>query len=155
VVFTMLANHYAMTFGHRHAWLVLVGMTLAGALIRVWFVMRHRGRAPWWVLAAGIACVAALAFLIAPQKKPTAEQVGFDKIKTVIDARCVSCHAQKPSFQGIAEAPKGVALETQEQVRRFAQQIHQQTVLTRAMPPGNLTGMTEEERGLLGRWLGR
>src|SRR5438094_411525 len=41
VVFVMISNHYAMTFGHRWSWLLLVAMTLAGALIRVWFVLRH------------------------------------------------------------------------------------------------------------------
>jgi uncharacterized membrane protein len=30
--------------------------------------------------------------------------------------------------------------------------VHQQAVLTHAMPPGNLTGMTEDERALVGRW---
>ena len=152
VVFTMIANHYAMTFGHAQAWLALVAMTLAGALIRVWFVMRHKGKAPWWVLAAGLLCVAALAFLLLPLKNNLRVRASFEEAKRVIDLRCVSCHAQKPSFQGLAEAPKGVMLESPEQVRRFAQQVHQQTVLTRAMPPGNLTRMTDEERALLGRW---
>ena len=70
----------------------------------------------------------------------------------MIDTRCVSCHAEKPSFQGIAEAPKGVKLDTPERVRAQALQIHTQAVLSKAMPPGNLTGVTEEERALLDRW---
>jgi len=70
----------------------------------------------------------------------------------VVDTRCVSCHAEKPSFQGMAEAPKGVKLDTPERIRAQAPQIHQQTVLGKAMPPGNLTGITEEERALLDRW---
>jgi uncharacterized membrane protein len=70
----------------------------------------------------------------------------------VIDARCVTCHAEKPAFHGIAEAPKGVMLDTQARVRAQAVRIHQQAVLSRAMPPGNLTGITEEERRLLERW---
>ena len=70
----------------------------------------------------------------------------------MIEARCVACHAQKPSFQGLAEAPKGVMLDTPERIRAQVVQIRQQAVLTRAMPPGNLTQMSEEERSLLGRW---
>jgi uncharacterized membrane protein len=70
----------------------------------------------------------------------------------VINARCVACHAEKPAFQGIAEAPKGVLLDTQARVQTQATRIHQQAVLSRAMPPGNLTGITEEERQLLERW---
>jgi uncharacterized membrane protein len=78
--------------------------------------------------------------------------VDFSEVKQVLDIRCVSCHADKPSFQGIAEAPKGVKLDAPERIRALALQIHQQTVLSKAMPPGNLTGMTEEERALLDRW---
>ena len=73
-------------------------------------------------------------------------------MKLVLDTRCVSCHAEKPSFQGLPEAPKGVKLDTPERVRAQALKIHQQTVLSKAMPPGNLTGMTDEERALLDRW---
>ncbi len=43
--------------------------------------------------------------------------------------------------------------DTPEQVRAAAPRIHQQTVATQAMPIGNLTKMTDEERALLARWL--
>jgi len=152
VVFTMISGHYAMSFGHRWAWLVLVGMTLAGALVRVWFVMRHKGATPLWVLFAGLAFIAGTAFLIRPIEEKAEGPVSFEDVKRVIDARCVSCHADKPSFPGIAEAPKGAKLDTPERIRAQALLIHQQTVAARVMPPGNLTGMTEEERSLLGRW---
>ena len=152
VVFTMISNHYAMTFGHRWSWLLLVALTVAGALVRVWFVMRHKGRAPAWVWILGVLCVVAAAALIAPQRPKETAKVDFSEVKRVVDTRCVSCHADKPSFQGIAEAPKGVKLDAPERIRALSLQIHQQTVLSKAMPPGNLTGMTEEERALLDRW---
>ena len=152
VVLVMISNHYAMLFGHRWNWLVLVGMTLAGALIRVWFVMRHKGRAPAWVWIAGALVIVAVAWLIAPAQEKSGEKVSYAEVRNVMDQRCTACHAQRPSFQGIAEAPKGVVLESEERVRAHAAQIHQQTVLTRAMPPGNLTQMTESERELLRRW---
>ena len=60
--------------------------------------------------------------------------------------------AAKPTFPGMAEAPKGVLLDTPEHIRARATQIQQQAVLTRTMPPGNVTQMTEAERELLGRW---
>ena len=152
VVFTMLSNHYAMTFGHRWAWVILVLLTVAGALVRVWFVMRHKGRAPAWVWIAGVLLVAAAAALVSPARPKPGAAAAFSDVKRVIDVRCLSCHADKPSFQGLAEAPKGVKLDTPERVRAQALQIHQQTVLSRAMPPGNLTGLTEDERALLDRW---
>jgi uncharacterized membrane protein len=152
VVFTMISNHYAMTFGHRWAWLLLVALTVAGALVRVWFVMRHKGRAPAWVWIAGVALIAAAALLIAPKRETGVAAVAFPQVKQVIDMRCLSCHAEKPSFQGFPEAPKGVKLDTPERIRAQALQIHQQAVLSKAMPPGNLTGLTEDERALLDRW---
>jgi uncharacterized membrane protein len=152
VVFTMVSNHYATAFGHRWAWVVLVLLTLAGALVRVWFVMRHKGRAPAWVWIAGVLLVVAAAALISPARPKPGAAAAFSDVKRVIDVRCLSCHADTPSFQGLAEAPKGVKLDTPERVRAQSLQIHQQTVLSRAMPPGNLTGLTEDERALLDRW---
>jgi len=153
VLVVMISNHYATLFGHRFAWLALVALTIAGALVRVWFVMRHKGRAPAWVWVMGLAFILFTAWLVGPQRQAAADKVEFSAVKQVIDARCVACHADKPSFQGFAEAPKGVKLDTPERIRALMQPIHQQSVLARAMPPGNLTGMTEEERMLLDRWL--
>ena len=152
VVFTMVSSHYATVFGHRWAWLALVALTIAGALVRVWFVLRHKGRAPAWVWIAGAVFFIAAAFLLIPRAQGPAGTVSFSEVQGVIGIRCLSCHAEKPSFQGLPEAPKGVKLDTPGRVRAQALQIHRQTVLSRAMPPGNLTGMTEEERSLLDRW---
>jgi uncharacterized membrane protein len=63
------------------------------------------------------------------------------------------CHAQKPTFAGFEQPPGGVMLDTPERIRAAAPRIHQQTIATQAMPIGNLTKMTPEERALLGRWL--
>jgi len=152
VIFTMISGHHAMTFGTRWSWLVLIAMGLAGALIRLWFVARHKGSAPAWTLVAGLVMVAAVAAMLAPRSS-TGAAVPLAEAKQVIDRRCVSCHADKPVFQGLAEAPKGVKLDTPERIEAQRLTIHQQSVLTRAMPPGNLTGMTDEERALLDRWV--
>jgi uncharacterized membrane protein len=145
VVFTMISSHYPMTWH----WLVLVAMTLAGALIRVWFVMRHKGGAPAWVWIAGVLCIVAAAILVAPAKPQG--KASFDEVKSVINARCVSCHADKPTFQGLPEAPKGVKLDSEERIRAQAAKIRE-TVRTRAMPPGNLTQLSDEERALIEKW---
>ncbi|HYT47365.1 MAG TPA: urate hydroxylase PuuD [Burkholderiales bacterium] len=153
VIFTMISGHHAMTFGGRWNWLVLVALTLAGALIRVWFVQRHKGRAQAWVWIASVILVIAIAWLLAPKAQPPAEPVSFAEVNQVIHARCLVCHAEKPAFPGLAEAPKGVRLDTPERVRAQAQPIYQQTALARAMPPGNITGMTEDERAVIARWV--
>jgi uncharacterized membrane protein len=152
VVFTMISNHYATAFGHRWGWLVLVALTIAGALVRVWFVMRHKGRAPAWVWIAGVAFFVGAAALVAPRPDTQAGSAAFADVKQVLDTRCVACHADKPSFQGLPEAPKGVKLDSAERIRTQALAIHQQAVLSKAMPPGNLTGMTDAERSLIDRW---
>jgi uncharacterized membrane protein len=152
VVFTMISGHTGAVFGARSAWLVLVAMTVAGALVRVWFVMRHKGRAPAWVWALGAIVFVATAAVLAPREARDTGAVPFARVQGVIGARCVSCHADKPAFQGLAEAPKGVKLDTPERVRAAAPQIYQQAARSKAMPPGNLTGMTDDERALLDRW---
>jgi len=152
VIFTMISGHHAFTFGQRWNWLVLIAMALAGALIRLWFVARHKGRAPVWTLVLGLIVVGVVMVMLAPRPQTVAETVKFSELKQVLDLRCLSCHAEKPSFQGLAEAPKGVKLDTPERIQAQRLLIHQQTVLSKAMPPGNLTAMTEEERALIDRW---
>jgi len=144
-VFTMIAGHYPMTWH----WLALVALTLAGALVRVWFVMRHKGKAPAWILATGIALIVLTAFLLKPKTEQGA--VSFDEVRKVVEARCAACHAEKPTFQGMTEAPKGVKLDTADRVHAQRAQIGQQ-VRSRAMPPGNLTALSDSERLLLDRW---
>ncbi len=152
VVFTMISNHYATIFGHRWNWVILVLLTIAGALVRVWFVMRHKGRAPAWVWIAGVVFFVIAAGLVAPRREAQTTPAAFADVKQVLDTRCLSCHADRPSFQGLPEAPKGVKLDTPERIRAQALAVHQQSVLSRAMPPGNLTGLTPEERQALDAW---
>jgi uncharacterized membrane protein len=152
VVFVMVSNHYAMSFGSAWNWLVLVALTVAGVLIRAWFVMRHKGRASPWPLAGGLLVLAGIAALLAPRTDPAAGKASFAEVRTVIAQRCAVCHAEQPAYSGVAQAPKGIPLDTPERIRAHALQIHQQSVATRVMPPGNLTGLTDDERALLDRW---
>jgi uncharacterized membrane protein len=148
VIFAMISGHHAMTYGSGSNWLVLLALGIAGALVRVWFVARHKGSAPAWTLGAAFLLIAASAALVAP--RPSG-QASFADVEPVIATRCASCHADKPTFQGLAEAPKGVKLDSEERIRAQAAQIRQ-TVRARLMPPGNLTGLTDQERALLEQW---
>jgi uncharacterized membrane protein len=151
VIFTMISGHHAMTFGHSWSWLALIALTLAGALVRLWFVARHKGRAPAWILAAGLAVVGVMIVMLAPRPQAVSQAVDPSAVKRVIEQRCVSCHAEKPTLQGVAEAPRGVKLDSEERIRAAAPLIRQ-TVRARTMPPGNLTGLTDAERALIERW---
>jgi len=153
VIFTMMSGHHAMTYGHRWSWLVLIAMALAGALIRLWFVARHKGTPPAWTLVAGLFVVGVVMVMLSPRLEAPTQAVSFSEVKQVVDQRCLVCHAEKPVFPGIAEAPKGFKLDTPERIQALQPLIYQQAVLTRAMPPGNITQMTDAERALLDRWV--
>ena len=151
VIFTMISGHHAMTFGHSWNWLVLIALTLAGALVRLWFVARHKGQAPPWALGVALLAVAVVVVMLAPRPQAVSQPVDPAEVKRIIELRCANCHADTPTFQGFVEAPKGVKLDSDERIRAQAPLIRQ-TVRARTMPPGNLTGLTEEERALIERW---
>ena len=153
VLFTMISNHFAMTYNHEFNWAILIAISLAGALVRVYFVARHSGRASLLpAIAAGVLLLI-VAVAIAPRAtSASAGSVDFDAVRAVVHHRCTSCHAAVPEHPGFQAAPAGVVLETDRQIAAEALRIHQQTVVTRAMPIGNLTNITEEERALIDRW---
>lgn len=156
VLFLMISNHYAMTYNHPHAWAVLGAIMLAGVLIRHFFNLRHKGRVEWKYPAAGVAVLLVLAVLLAPAAPPRVETarggVDFARVRAIMDQRCVSCHAARPTQPGFAAAPGGVLLDTPEQVGQHAARIYQQTVQLKAMPLANLTRMTDAERALVAAW---
>ena len=154
VLFVMMSSHYAFTYGHRYNWALLIALSVAGALIRVWFVDRHKGKqsALTLVAAAALLGVVAWAGMPANRQSGTATAVDFGRVRDVVAQRCAVCHAERPSYPGIPAPPKGMALETDAQIRQQATLIVQQSVVTRVMPPGNLTAMTDDERALLARW---
>lgn len=155
VLFVMISNHYALSYNHDWNWLILIGLSVAGALIRVYFVARHKGNAsPLTLIIAGV-LLAAMIVAGAPEPTPDTppgEATSFSEIKQIISTRCTSCHSQTPSQAGFASAPAGVVLETDEQILSRALLIHQQAVVAKAMPLGNLTGMTQVERDKMNRW---
>jgi len=153
VLFAMISNHYALTYGHRYNWLILAAISLAGALIRLYFVARHRGGASPLPAAAAAAILLAVAAAIAP--RPGAGVVpaaSLDEVRVVIEHRCVSCHAARPTHPAFPAPPAGVVLDSDADILADAERIYQQTVVTRAMPIGNLTGISDEERAVVSAW---
>ena len=109
-----------------------------------------------WTLAPASIGLAALVFVTAQsyskQSSLTAD-VGFDQVQPVFQARCISCHAVNPTDDIIKETPKGVALETEGEIKKHLPKIFEMTVISKSMPLGNKTNMTEEERQLIGAWV--
>lgn len=152
VLFTMLSNHYPALYGPAHNWLVLVVMMLGGALIRHFFVARHKrvvaGQpAPWGYAIAGTLLLLGVAAWLkpAPVANGPAAPPAFAEVRTVIEQRCVMCHNAQL-------ANKNVALHTPELIAQHAQAVYQQAVVQRLMPLNNATQITEAERALIGRW---
>ena len=153
VLFVMTSNHFAMTYSHEYNWVILIAIALAGALIRVYFVARHKGGASLVPVIIAAVILASVAALIAPRASgESGAVVAFDDVRTVVQNRCMPCHSQTPTHPAFPAAPAGVVLDTDAQIVAEALRIHQQTVVTRAMPIGNLTGISEEERNIIGRW---
>jgi len=153
VLFVMTSNHYAMTYSHEYNWAILVGIALAGALIRIYFVARHSGKASLLPAVMAVLLLAGIAAAIAP-RSPTDDSaaVSFDQVRNVIQARCTSCHSAAPVHPAFPAAPLGVTFDSDQQILGDAARIYQQTVVTRVMPIGNLTAMTDAERGVVERW---
>jgi len=155
VLFTMLAGHFAFAYGSGRAWLVLIAIMLLGVLSRVFFNLRHQGRTIWALPALALVAVVALAWAIKPSDSAGgagATPVAFSRVASVIAQRCAPCHAQAPTQPGFSSPPAGVVLQTPQQIAARAADIRT-VVAAKAMPLGNLTGMTSEERALVVAWV--
>jgi uncharacterized membrane protein len=154
VLFAMLSNHYSMTWGHPHNWLVLVLIMVAGVLIRQFFILRHKGIVNPVYPGVAIAMLAGVAAWIAPSGTSASaaadKAVDATQVRQVVQARCVQCHGEHPTL--MPSPAKGIKLESEDDIRQHAQQIYQQVVLQKAMPLGNATNMTDAERAIIAKW---
>ncbi|WP_160120764.1 urate hydroxylase PuuD [Rhodovarius lipocyclicus] len=154
VIFLMLSPHYPMFWQHPNAWVPLVAMALAGALVRQFFNLRHQGIAmyDYWLFGAVIVAVVAV-FLAPPRRAAPAEAPPFAAVRAIVAARCAECHAPRPANTGFTSPPKGILLHSAAQIRRNARLMEPQ-LRSEAMPPGNATGLTAAERATLLAWIG-
>jgi uncharacterized membrane protein len=154
VLFVMISNHYAMTYGHEYNWLILIAISLAGALVRIYFVARHKGRASPVSIIAAVLILIAVAAAIAPRSKAAVSNSGVDfaQVRAIIAERCTVCHSSSPTYLAFPAAPGGVMFDNDDQIIEDAFRIHQQTVITRVMPISNLTEITEAERVIIDQW---
>jgi uncharacterized membrane protein len=161
VVLTMVSGHYPMLFEQPYAWLFFAGVFGIGVLVRHFYNLKDAGRTGSWVdwflvYAASIAIALIIVSLDLWNRgdAATAEgpPVATAEVVPIIQNRCVACHSAAPSDAGFKAPPKGIAFDSPAEVERYAEQILRVAVRTRSMPLGNRTGMTAEERALLGRW---
>ncbi|HMO09665.1 MAG TPA: urate hydroxylase PuuD [Paracoccaceae bacterium] len=168
VLFLMLSNHYPLVFATQWNWVIASLIFLMGVTIRHWFNTKHaRAGNPHWTWG-----VTAVLFLIvawlstAPMRGPAPQEGAalpaaaarlaaapeFPAITDIVLGRCSMCHAAEPNWEGLYWAPKGVLLETPEQIALEARRIYLQSGLSHAMPPGNLSYMDDRERAAIVRW---
>lgn len=160
VLFAMLSNHYSFTWSHPQNWLVLILMMFAGAAIRQFFVMRHgwklgRNKHPLPYALVGVAVLVATIAWLKPDATKTgaassvsigaAAGFGYEKIQPILAQRCYSCHGEQVQM-------KNLRVDSPALVKQHAQAIYQQVVVTKLMPMGNTTGITDAERAAVGQW---
>jgi uncharacterized membrane protein len=156
VLVAMLSNHYSFLWSHSRNWVVLVLLMFAGAAIRQFFVLRHgwklgRNRHPLPYAAIGVVALIATAVWLAPgssgkaQAASTPAQVGYAQVQAVLEKRCYLCHGAQVQM-------KNVRLDSAQGVKLHAANVYQQAVVSRLMPMNNATGITEEERAVIGQW---
>ncbi len=161
VLFIMISNHFPSTYGHELNWAILAGLAILSVLVRHYFNTRHEGNRFAWALPAAAVGMIALAFVASPSQVQTTpggshahdKPVAFRNVYNIVTERCTVCHSSSPSNPAFKSAPGGIAMDDPEQIRQLAAQIHAQSVATRAMPLGNITKMTQQERDLLGLWV--
>ena len=157
VLVLMVSGHYPMLSGHPQAWLIVAFVIVGGACLRHVLVSYEVGE-PFAKYRAAlpvilIALIAAI-YMTAPQQRNIVDSIVSDvEVMTIVQKHCTTCHAVHPKSEYFDAPPKAIVLENIDQLGRHGKQVVRFTVQTHAMPLGNETGMTEDERQKLGAWV--
>jgi uncharacterized membrane protein len=157
VLLMMVSNHYPMLYSHPYSWLVVALILVVGGLVRH-LINRHDAgddfNAYSWAAPVAAIALASAITVTAPRSATSSVQVADSEVLAIVNHHCTVCHARRPKHPGFAEAPKDMRIETIGEVRQYARLIRVQAVQSNAMPLGNETRMSVEEREKLGAWLG-
>jgi uncharacterized membrane protein len=159
VIVLMISNHYPLLFATRYNWVIVAIVLALGPIIRHFFNERHKGhKSPWWVW--GVASAGMIAIMLLSAAGPRNATTGalstaptFANVQDIVLSRCSMCHGAEPVWESIVTAPKGILLDTPEHIHRNARLIGRNAAWSNAMPPGNVTEMTTQERALIAAWL--
>lgn len=170
VVFLMLSNHYPLAFGTQYAWIIASLIFLTGVTIRHYFNTMHKtGNGPNWTWGVTVLLMIVIAWLstvrtgetwqeaearpLTPYEEKFASAAGFEDAYDTVVGNCSMCHAREPVWGTMQWAPKGVFLETKNDVARHAGQIYLQAGVSHAMPPPNAIQMDLEARAAIIAWV--
>lgn len=156
VLFLMLSWHFPQTYGNRLGWLILLLLGVAGAAAR--HAMIGRGPKRLWALAPMGASFLAVVLIATPRASASAAASGgaapsFAQVRAIVYARCLPCHSAYPTDDTFRIAPNGVMFDTSQEMSVRAGRIAERVAVQRTMPPGNKTGITDDEREVLRRWV--
>tara|TARA_R110002094_G_scaffold171498_5_gene153456 strand:+ start:2082 stop:3314 length:1233 start_codon:yes stop_codon:yes gene_type:complete len=170
VIFLMLSNHYPLSFGTEYSWIIASLIFLTGVTIRHYFNTMHAtGTGPHWTWAVTVLLFVLIAWLstmsgidtyeeaetraLTPYEQKYASAAGFEDAFDTVLGNCSMCHAREPVWEGLRWAPKGVVLETQSDVARYAEQIYLHAGVSTAMPPPNAVQMDNDARAAIVAWV--
>jgi uncharacterized membrane protein len=153
----MVSNHYPMLYSHPYSWLVVALIIVIGGLVRH-LINRHDAgddfNAYSWAAPVAAIALASAITVTAPRAATGSLEVADSEVLQIVNHHCTVCHSRRPTHPGFVEAPKDMRLETLRDLRQYARLVRVQAVQSTAMPLGNETRMTREERDKLGAWLG-
>jgi uncharacterized membrane protein len=166
VVFLMLSNHYPLAFGTQFNWIIASLIFIVGVLIRHYFNTMHARKGhPHWTWGAAVVIFIVIMWLSTVPKILTGEDraaagpgqalmasAHFPAVRDTVMGRCAMCHAAETAYEGVPHAPKGVLLDSDAAIAAHAREIYLQAGRSHAMPPGNVSHITHEERQLLVTW---
>ena len=160
VLFIMISSHFPFTYGHKFNWLILALISIIGVIVRHYFNLRNKKQHKVWILPlATLGMICLMIYVSFPkilkneQITSLDKQVSFQEINNIIMYRCSVCHASNPTFEGFEDPPLGIIFDTPEDIMKNINKIKTQTIDSDIMPPGNLTGMTENERNKIRSWI--
>jgi len=160
VLFIMLSNHFAGTYGSSLNWAILMVLMVGGALVRHFMNIRFTFQRWLPALAASFIAASAGALFLMTRTSAVAavappvpgEHIAFSSVQIVLQQRCLPCHSATPKDDQWKVAPNGIMFDRPEQVKMYSERIKARAVISKTMPLGNKTGMTQDERDLLARW---
>jgi len=178
VIFMMLSNHYAVAYGGARNWAVLFCLVVFGACARHVMILKDKpeakkaGMSPLHVyMTGGLGALAAAGMILIGAGRLTfggpenanagsttmvsesGPRVPFKEVQAIIQNRCVKCHSLHPVITIFGPTPGGIQFDSPQRIQSLAQRIKVRAVVTKTMPFNNMTGITEQERQILGRWI--
>jgi uncharacterized membrane protein len=154
VLLMMLSGHIPAAYTAHFSWAILIAFFLLG--LSVCHLLSKKDQRDVLAAAGATVALATIAIALAvnrelPRENTASTQVSFKEAESIINQRCVACHSFHPTIEQVGAS--SVPFDKPEQIRLFAERIKVRTVIDKTMPPNNQTGITDEEREKLKRWI--